>query len=769
MSLKQTRIKAENKKDNIEQKQNSKVSTGICVGILLVICVVFFHKVIFGIGNFWEDLIYQEFPHRIFARDCLLHFSFPFWNPFTFGGMPFFAAAHTGVLYPTNFILSFLPLGRGAFWYALELTIILHVFIAGSTMFLFCRYRSLSRLSSLFAAIGYMLCGFFVVHIIHSLMLYILAWLPLILLFMHRGARDDRRQDFIYAGIILGITVLAGHPQITFYEFLFLGAFAIYLLLSVSNKRLTHGMMLFGMFAVAAGLAMVLLLPAAELSKESVRTAWTFQMASEGSMSFRQLSTLIIPKLFGGTNSPNPWREELSFWLNDSFHSGYWTFWETTFYSGLVVLIFGMVQFVHFRRSRFALFCALWCVLSLGIALGSHFPLYQLLFKYFPGFGSFRVPARILFTWNLLLPFLAAQTIDEMKDPETRRRYLVPLAVGGGICFCIGISVVSGFALNFCPELTNDTYNKNAVNQAAIMLAVGTAGAVITALYYLSILSHRLFKGALLTLLCIDLFVFGMNYHIVPYSAADYFSRNRELSDYLREANTKELFRTKMREGGVMLLDRNQGMIDRIFLMEGYNPLNLFRKTLPASPQAQLDLFNVKYAIRIDSGRGTAGLVENASYLNRARMYYRAVVFPNDSAVRDYQQSPAFRYRDEVVLTEQPSLTLAGDTVPVNSTVAFANYRNNRIELSVTTAKNGILWLSEIWYPAWRVSVDGKAAKLLRADYSFMAVAIEKGEHRVVFDYASKAFARGALISLLTLAAAIAMLIVFSLRRRPAR
>jgi hypothetical protein len=728
---------------------------------LLFICFVFFHKVIFGIGNFWEDLMYQEFPHRIFARDALLHFSFPFWNPYTFGGMPFFAAIHTGVLYPVNLILSFLPFGKQAFWYALELSVVLHIFIAGATMFLFCNHSGRSRLSSFFAAISYMLCGFFVVHTIHSLMLYILAWLPLIMLFMHRGTQKNLKKDFIYAGLVLGITVFAGHPQITFYEFLFLGAYAVYLLLSVSGNRRLHGALLFAMFAVAGGLAMIVLLPAAELSKESSRVAWTFQMASEGSMSFRQLSTLIIPKLFGGTNAPNPWREELSFWLNDSFHSGYWTFWETTFYTGLAALIFGMVQFIHVRRSKFTLFCAIWCVVSLGIALGSHFPLYELLFKYVPGFGTFRVPARILFTWNLLLPLLAARTIDEMKDPESRRRILVPLAIGGGICLSVGLSVVSGFSSNFCPEFMNHSYQSYAARQSGIMLAILAAGAAATILLHRSLLSHRMFKGAMLTVLCIDLFVFGMDYHIVPYSAPKYFSRNRQLADYLSAANKKEPFRTKMREGGIMLLDRNQGMIDRIFLMEGYNPLNLSRKNLPAAPQVQLDLFNVKYAIRIDSSRGTAGLVENPSSLPHAKMFFRAAVFRNDSAVNQYLRSANFRHQSEIVLTGQPALALPADTVPVNNTVAITNYQNNKIELSVSTEKNGILWLSEIWYPAWKVMVDGKVGKILRADYCFMAVEVEKGKHRITFNYASKAFTRGALISLLTLVIAVGLLVFF--------
>ena len=179
---------------------------------------------------------------------------------------------------------------------------------------------------------------------------------------------------------------------------------------------------------------MVLLLPAAELSGESARVTWTFPMASEGSMSFRQLITFIIPKLFGATNSANPWREELSFWLNDAFHSGYWTFWEMTFYTGLAAFVFGMAQLVNIKKNRFALFCAVWFVVSLSIALGSNFFVYRFLFDHVPGFGEFRIPARILFTWNLLLPFLAARTLDDLRDPPGRKRYLRPLVVIGGIC-----------------------------------------------------------------------------------------------------------------------------------------------------------------------------------------------------------------------------------------------------------------------------------------------------------------------------------------------
>ncbi len=188
-----------------------------------ILCIAFYSRVIFGMAHFWEDLIYQEFPHRIFARDCLLHFQFPHWNPYTFNGMPFFAAIHTGVLYPFNLILSFLPVDVKTFWYLLQCMIVSHIFFAGLSMFLYCRHKKFSNEASFFAAVSFMFCGFFITHIIHSLMLYILAWMPIIILLLEKGIKEEKVHYHVFAGCILGITILAGHPQITFYEFLFLG------------------------------------------------------------------------------------------------------------------------------------------------------------------------------------------------------------------------------------------------------------------------------------------------------------------------------------------------------------------------------------------------------------------------------------------------------------------------------------------------------------------------------------------------------------------
>ncbi len=50
---------------------------------------------------------------------------------------------------------------------------------------------------------------------------------------------------------------------------------------------------------------------------------------------------------------------------------------------------------------------------------------------------------------------------------------------------------------------------------------------------------------------------------------------------------------------------------------------------------------------------------------------------------------------------------------------------------------------ADIYYPDWKVTVDGAPAKLLRADYALRAVAVAPGRHRIEFIYHDGAFIAG--------------------------
>ncbi len=85
-----------------------------------------------------------------------------------------------------------------------------------------------------------------------------------------------------------------------------------------------------------------------------------------------------------------------------------------------------------------------------------------------------------------------------------------------------------------------------------------------------------------------------------------------------------------------------------------------------------------------------------------------------------------------------------------------------RVSADVNTDAAGLLVLTDLAYPGWKASVDGKAAALLTADGLFRAVAVPAGSHRVVFRYRPISFYAGAALSLAALAALLS-----GLRARP--
>jgi uncharacterized membrane protein YfhO len=49
----------------------------------------------------------------------------------------------------------------------------------------------------------------------------------------------------------------------------------------------------------------------------------------------------------------------------------------------------------------------------------------------------------------------------------------------------------------------------------------------------------------------------------------------------------------------------------------------------------------------------------------------------------------------------------------------------------VSLYDNGFLRISEVYYPGWKILVDGVSVPVYRADLAWMAVAITKGEHTI--------------------------------------
>ena len=59
------------------------------------------------------------------------------------------------------------------------------------------------------------------------------------------------------------------------------------------------------------------------------------------------------------------------------------------------------------------------------------------------------------------------------------------------------------------------------------------------------------------------------------------------------------------------------------------------------------------------------------------------------------------------------------------------------------SSSDGLAVFSEIYYPGWEATIDGKPANILRVDYILRALEIPAGTHVVEFVFRPKAYITG--------------------------
>ncbi|MBN1868100.1 hypothetical protein JW916_12515 [Candidatus Sumerlaeota bacterium] len=144
--------------------------------------------------------------------------------------------------------------------------------------------------------------------------------------------------------------------------------------------------------------------------------------------------------------------------------------------------------------------------------------------------------------------------------------------------------------------------------------------------------------------------------------------------------------------------------------------------------------------------RGSLGgraLYENPRALPRSRFVARAqsVQSPEEALLRIDQatsQTGGCVFVETAVEESAPASTSreAATAIPV------AVDTPTRVVLKGAIPTTGYVVLADTWLDGWRVFVDGKPARILRADGAMRAVAVEAGEHEIAFEYRGTTAAR---------------------------
>jgi hypothetical protein len=674
----------------------------------------------------------------------------PLWNPYTLVGMPFLAEIQTEVFYLPMTALTLMVRDGHLPVYWLQFVNILHYLLAAAGMYFLARSFELRPLPALSAGIVYGFSGFMVTHAIHQVILAVVAWYPLAFLLFRTALRNPRWHWTMIAGLVLGHSFFAGSPQMSFFFYVFLFfAFLFELTTAYGGRRLlsrdARGMTAraAAVVAVSLGIAMIQFLPTRELSELSQRASITFEKAAEGSLAWSQLLTLVFPKLFGSSTAT-----AYAYWGPGP----YWHYWETCIYLGTLPLLLMTVSLRRARSNSTVAFLAGISVLALLYALGENFVLHRFLFDTIPGFAAFRNPARMgaLFALcgSLLTGFgLQHLLYDQLRESD--RRMLTRVIAGYA-------AVTAGVALLFLTGILNDVLPFLRTEQAASavrshvvisLVFIGLAVAVILLLVRQP-RAARFAAYAVPVLIFADLYVFGASQNTSPQNPEDHFRRSDGIVKFLRSQNG--IFRVNIRNADGLLMDRNQGMVDRIFTSEGYTPLAPQRLYPPTATMDQMrDLLNIRFFTDTDHARGLLTLRERKGYLQRAFVVFRTHTVSSEEELRGYLERPEFDPRAVAVLEEPPPVRLSGSPTPWKAVIT--EYRHNMISVAAETAAEGMLVLSEAFFPGWKATINGKEGRVYRTDYNLRGVFLPPGESTIVFRYEPESFRVGALITLGTL------------------
>ena len=371
-----------------------------------------------------QDLDTQILWWRQFAFHELAQGHLALWNPYLFGGSPFFGYLQPGLVYPPNWLYLAWPLP-----FTINFQVALHIFLAGCFAFLWINKREEDTIAGLLAGFMFMFGGALYLKIVpgHLLNISAMPWTALAL-FAIEGYRKEGTRGYVLLGALaVGFQVLSGQMQIFYYSSLFLAAYTLLSLPSKGKVRFLTGTALMGLGGLLLGA--IQLLAGWDAAKESLRGAkMTLDMASSTSMAVEKFWCLFMPDLFG-------------YWNN------YWGarfYWEGDVYVGVAGLLLAIVGA---RSSRPQKRFFVWAFLALAFtAIGRRSPLYLLCFHALPYFGHFRGVAKLDFLMVLCLAALAGMGWSEIKKDASKLKGLALGTAWGAGLFLLAAILLKIFA-----------------------------------------------------------------------------------------------------------------------------------------------------------------------------------------------------------------------------------------------------------------------------------------------------------------------------------
>ena len=470
------------------------------------------------------------------------------------------------------------------------------------------------------------------------------------------------------------------------------------------------------------------------------------------------------------------------------------TYWGENFFKlnseavGVMALALAIVAFVAVRGPAMWFFAGL-SLLTLLHALGATTPVFRLFFYFVPMVKKFRAPSMINFLFALSWIVMATRALEVLlaqpkahgaamrKAVDPLRLLILIAGVYSGIALIAlvtGSSLLTGWASLTGGALTGDKAAAAAANAGPMRVGFLIGTIVLWGLVGIFQARRKGTLGATSTVAGLAALAVLPNWQfdsrfvktIDPrpyYDARPILTAIRQYAgpppfrvlnlpntledNYLALHGIEEVSPTQMHGNHLLTYDNFVGRHDpKPSLLTDPVTMDLLNVTLLVSSQ------KVSQAGFEALGQSQGlWLIRNTDALPRAAVFYQYEVVTDSNATLARLREPEFPYHNRLIL-DQPISDLPptdANASPVPITPAkVTDWQVDRFVVECNAERDGILWLSENYYPAWHATEDGQKLPIYRADYTFRGVPVKKGDHKIVFEFQSATFGTSIWLSL---------------------
>ena len=451
-----------------------------------------------------------------------------------------------------------------------------------------------------------------------------------------------------------------------------------------------------------------------------------------------------------------------------------------------VLMLFVLGLFIVKGPTKWALLAA--TVLSVLLSWGRNFmPFTNFFLDYIPMYSKFRTVASILVIAEFTIPLLAMMTLKKIVDePDilTKKIKYVYISFGltAGIALLFALmptlffsDFISSSEMQALKSIPAEYLTPLLSNLRSIRESIFTAdcwrsfwiiviGTLCLFLYKMKKLRVEFMMIAITVLCLADMWQVNKRYlndgmfveksvreqaqpmtqtdrQILQDKALDYRVLNFASNTF--NENETSFYHKSIGGYHAAKLRRYQELIDAYISPE-------MQKTMPAIAQAGgdmtkvngnsifpvLNMLNAKYFIvPLQSNQTVA--IQNPYVYGNAWFVDKITYVKNANEELDGLGKLDLRHE---AIADARFRSQLGESKAQDSTsiVKITAYEPNQLTYDVRSATGGIVVFSEIFYPEWTATVDGKAVELGRVNYVLRALNVDKGHHTVVLTFDPK-------------------------------